>query len=108
MGLDDSYFQPDTWIQDGGKKNNNRENNGRSKDDYLSGRESESDRFNRLMDSIRKSDENLKREYEERDRGYYRIMVLTNNIKTDDNEGTHKEKRTAVETLELLLSAITY
>lgn len=105
MGLDDSYFQPDTWIQDGGKKNNNQENNGRSKDDYLSGEE---ERFNALMESIKKSEENLKREYDERRRGYHRIMVLTNNIKTDDNEGTHKEKRTAVETLELLLSAITY
>ncbi|CDB34720.1 unknown [Phascolarctobacterium sp. CAG:266] len=108
IGLDDSYFQPDTWIRDGGKKNYNRENNGRSKDDYLSSRESESDRFNRLMESIRKSDENLRREYEEIDRGYHRIMVLTNNIKADDNEGTPKEKRSAVETLELLLSAITY
>lgn len=106
MGLDDSYFQPDTWIQDGGKKNNNQENNGRSKDDYLSGREY--DGLERLIYLSKKSDENLRREYEEIDRGYHRIMVLTNNIKTDDNEGTHKEKRTAVETLELLLSAITY
>lgn len=106
IGLDDSYFQPDTWIRDGGKKNYNRENNGRSKDDYLSGREDRG--LERLIYLNKRSDENLRREYEERDRGYYRIMVLTNNIKADDNEGTPKEKRSAVETLELLLSAITY
>ena len=106
IGLDDSYFQPDTWIRDGGKKNYNRENNGRSKDDYLSGRENRG--LERLIYLNKKSDENLRREYEERDRGYYRVMVLTNNIKADDNEGTPKEKRSAVETLELLLSAITY
>lgn len=106
IGLDDSYFEPDTWIRDGGKKNYNRENNGRSKDDYLSGREDRG--LERLIYLNKKSDENLRREYEERDRGYYRIMVLTNNIKADDNEGTPKEKRSAVETLELLLSAITY
>lgn len=106
IGLDDSYFQPDTWIRDGGKKNYNRENNGRSKDDYLSSREDNG--LERLIYLNKKSDENLRREYEEIDRGYHRIMVLTNNIKADDNEGTPKEKRSAVETLELLLSAITY
>lgn len=106
IGLDDSYFQPDTWIRDGGKKNYNRENNGRSKDDYLSGREDGG--LERLIYLNKRSDENLRREYEEIDRGYHRIMVLTNNIKADDNEGTPKEKRSAVETLELLLSAITY
>ncbi len=106
MGLDDSYFQPDTWIRDGGKKNCNQQNNGRSKDDYLSGREDRG--LERLIYLNKRSDENLRREYEEIDRGYHRIMVLTNNIKADDNEGTPKEKRSAVETLELLLSAITY
>ena len=106
IGLDDSYFQPDTWIRDGGKKNCNQQNNGRSKDDYLSGREDNG--LERLIYLNKKSDENLRREYEEIDRGYHRIMVLTNNIKADDNEGTPKEKRSAVETLELLLSAITY
>lgn len=106
IGLDDSYFQPDTWIRDRGKKNYNRENNGRSKDDYLSGREDGG--LERLIYLNKRSDENLRREYEEIDRGYHRIMVLTNNIKADDNEGTPKEKRSAVETLELLLSAITY
>lgn len=106
IGLDDSYFQPDTWIRDGGKKNCNQQNNGRSKDDYLSGREDRG--LERLIYLNKRSDENLRREYEEIDRGYHRIMVLTNNIKADDNEGTPKEKRSAVETLELLLSAITY